>query len=982
MRQILAITRKELESYFGSPLALIFLGVFLAAVLFIFFTIDTFFARGIADVRPVFQWMPVLLIFLLAALTMRQWSEEQRAGTQEILLTLPVKPIQLVLGKFLAVLALIALALLLTIPLPVTVSIIGRLDWGPVIGGYLAALLMAAAYAAIGLFVSSRTDNQIVALIATVLLGGLFYILGTPSVTNFFGRTISSILWAVGTGSRFESIERGVIDLRDLVYYLSLTGIFLTLNTISLDSKRWSQSQTAYRRRVLVSGGLIVLNLALVNLWVYPLQGLRLDLTAQKEYTLSPVTKDLLQNLQEPLLIRAYISEKTHPLLAPLVPQINDMLREYQIASNGKVQAETLDPLQDPEIEAEANQTYGIQPTPFQVSGRYEASVINSYFDILIRYGDQSTVLSFQDLIEVTPTADGVDVHLRNLEYDLTSAIKKVVFGFQSVDSVLAALDKPVHLTLYVTPNTLPSYLTDTANTMASVAQQIADSSKGKLVFETVNPDDPNSQENRQTLVDQYGIQPIPAALFSSDTFYMHLVLENGDQNQVVYPTGEMTDAEVRSAIESALKRTSSGFLKVVGIWSPPETPTVDMFGQQQQPLSTYSLIRQQLSQNYTVQDVDLSTGVVPADIDTLVIVAPQQFGEREVFAVDQYLMRGGSVVLAVSNVKPNIDPFSGLLTLESVDTGLTDLLNNYGIQLQKGLVMDRQNEPFPVAVMRNVGGAQVQEIQAVNYPFFVEIQRNGMASQNPLVSNLSAVTLNWASPVETNSDQSQGNDVEVLLNSSSDSWIRTNLDIQPDLQNYPQMGFPVEGDTQSYPLAVALQGTFNSLFRGRQAPSSDTSTSNNTASGDTSGSASSAGELPVVEESPSTARLVVIGSAEFLDDFVLNLSSRLSQDRYLNNLLFLQNAVDWSVEDTDLLTIRARGNFTRVLDSLTERQQTTWEIANYAVAILLLLGVYGAWQIYKRNEKPLPLIPPDAQAPKSKPKRKAGPNRQKGGEI
>ncbi|MCA9975899.1 MAG: ABC-2 transporter permease, partial [Anaerolineales bacterium] len=146
-RQVLAITRKELNSYFGSPLAIIFLGTFLAAVLFIFFTVETFFARGVADIRPLFRWMPILLIFLLAALTMRQWSEEQRSGTQELLLTLPVSPLNLVLGKFLAVMGLISLALALTLPLPITVGLLGNLDWGPVLGGYLAALLMAAAYA-------------------------------------------------------------------------------------------------------------------------------------------------------------------------------------------------------------------------------------------------------------------------------------------------------------------------------------------------------------------------------------------------------------------------------------------------------------------------------------------------------------------------------------------------------------------------------------------------------------------------------------------------------------------------------------------------------------------------------------------------------------------------------------------------------------------------------------------------------------------
>ena len=263
MKQILAITRKELQGYFGSLLAGIFLGTFLAAVLFIFFSVEKFYLRGIADVRPMFQWMPVLLIFLLAALTMRQWSEEQHTGTMEVLLTLPAKHVSLVLGKFLAVLSMIVIALILTLPLPIMVSLLGNLDWGPVLGGYLAAILMGAAYAAIGLFVSSRTDNQIVALIVTVLLGGIFYLIGSNAFVALFNGPIVEVLRSIGTGSRFESIQRGVIDLRDLIYYLSLSAIFLALNTISIDSIRWSSFQKKYRNRQIQTTSLVLLNLIL-----------------------------------------------------------------------------------------------------------------------------------------------------------------------------------------------------------------------------------------------------------------------------------------------------------------------------------------------------------------------------------------------------------------------------------------------------------------------------------------------------------------------------------------------------------------------------------------------------------------------------------------------------------------------------------------------------------------------------------------------
>ncbi|MGC8874251.1 MAG: DUF7088 domain-containing protein, partial [Chloroflexia bacterium] len=653
MRQLWSITRKELAGYFGSAMALIFVGTFLAVTLFSFFWVDAFFARGIADVRPLFHWMPILLVFLVGALTMRQWSEEQRSGTLEMLLTLPVSPVRLVLGKFLAVLTLVAISLALTLFLPITVSILGPLDWGPVVGGYLAALLLAAAYAAIGLFVSSRTDNQIVSLIATLLLGGVFYLVGTGPIVNLAGERLGEVLRAIGSGSRFESIQRGVIDLRDLLYYLSLTGIFLTLNVVSLESKRWSRGTRTlpYRRGMLQTTALVLANLLVLNVWLAPLYGLRVDLTAQREYSLSRTTRELLQGLQEPLLIRGYFSEKTHPLLAPLVPRIRDMLEEYRVAAGGKLQVEIVDPTRDPDIESEANQVYGIHPQPFQVAGRYETSIINSYFHILVRYGDQNTVLDFRDLIQVDVQPGGdIEVRLRNLEYDLTSAIKKVVYGFQSVEAVLAAMEQPAELTLYWTSKTLPQSLSKVPATIETVAGKIADEAEGHFVFHTVDLDAPDSPVTREQLFNQYGLRPFPVSIFSPDTYYLHLVLRVGDQAQVLYPTAEMTEGDLRTAIESALKRASPGFLKVVGLWTPPTTPTPNLFGQMQEPLSSWQELRNALRQEYEVRSISLKGGRVPEDIDVLVLVAPQAMTDTERFAVDQFLMRGGSVIVAAGN--------------------------------------------------------------------------------------------------------------------------------------------------------------------------------------------------------------------------------------------------------------------------------------------------------------------------------------------
>lgn len=958
MKQVMAIVRKELNSYFSSPMALIFVGVFLAVTLFIFFWVEAFFARGIADVRPMFTWMPVLLIFLVAALTMRQWSEEQQTGTLEILMTLPARPVQLVIGKFLAVLILVGVALLLTIFLPLTVAWLGNLDVGPVIGGYLAAILLAAAYTAIGLFVSSRTDNQIVALIMTVLIGGLFYLIGSRAVVDFFGDTTAEILRAFGAGSRFESIERGVIDIRDLVYYLSLAILFLTLNVVSLDSKRWGlgQNTLAYRQNQTLAAALIGINLLVLNVWLFPLSGMRLDMTEQQEYSLSQTTRDLLNNLQEPLLVRAYFSERTHPLLAPLVPRVRDTLEEYEIASNGNMEVEIIDPLQNPELEAEANQTYGIQPTPLQAADRYGASVVNAYFDILIRYGDQHVVLNFRDLIEVQPTRTGqVEVSLRNLEYDLTRSIKKVVFGFQSVDAVLASMEEPVTLTLFVTPNSLPDWMAEVPQTISQVAGEIQADADGKFTYEMVNVDDPNSPVSRQTLTEQFGLQPIPVSLFSEQSYYLHMMLQIGNQQpQLLFPSGDLTEADIRTTIESALKRSAEGFLKVVGIWTPPNMPQQNMFGQQAPSFKQYNTIAEQLRQDYTVQNVDLTTGRVPLNVDVLLLIAPQNMSDIERYAIDQYVMRGGSLIVAAGNYILNPDQMSGGLGMALIDSGLQEMLASYGITVEESLVLDPQNEPFPTQVARNVGGMQVIEIQAIDYPFFVDIRNDGMASDNPILANLPAVTLNWSSPISLSEAlNSDDYTVDRLLESTSQSWTQTDTTIQPDFELYPEYGFPTGSDRQSRLLAVAVQGTFESFFKDKEIPQPPTDPNQPETQ------PAEVNSIGTIEESPANTRLVVFGSAEFLNDIVFDLSANLTRDRYLNSLQLAQNSVDWSVEDLELLNIRSRGAAVRVLSVEAEAEQRFWEVVNYGLALASLVVIGVVWQVLQRNEQPMTLLPP-----------------------
>lgn len=951
MRKTLSITSKELKLYFGSPMALIFVGVFLVLTLFVFFWVDSFFARGIADARALFAWMPLLMIFLVSALTMHLWSREEDSGNLQVLLTLPARLVELVAGKFLAGLALVALALALTLFLPITVASLGNLDWGPVIGGYLAAMLLASSYIAIGMFVSSRTDNQLVALIGTAALCGLFQAVGSPVITDFAGATMGDLLRQFGTGSRFESIERGVIDLRDLVYYVSLTVFFLALNVLSLDSKRWSTGAglRAHRLNGRVGLALIGANLLALNLLLANLSGARFDLTQYSEYSLSDVTRNLLADLGEPMLIRGYFSEESHPALAPLVPRIRDTLREYQLAADGQLDLDFIDPLTSPDLEREANQIYGIRPTPLQVSDRGGVSLVNVYFDVLIAYGDQTATLSFVDLIEIVDSPMGVEARLRNLEYDLTSAIQRVVYGFQSLEAVLAALDEPARLTLYQSSATMPEMMREVSQTMQEVTREIAALDPQKVAFEVVDMSDPTTKISEQELFDRFQIQPVAASFFAVETFFLHLVIAAGEDIQVIYPAGELSRVEILQAIEASLKRASPGFLKVVGLWTPPPS-SADQFGQQMPSLQQYTILENSLREHYELRRVTLEEGQISADIDVLILLAPHNLTDKQIFAIDQFVMRGGSVLAAAGKYRLGIDPYAGNLLLDANDGGISDLLASYGILVGDSLVMDYQNAPFPLQSQRDVGGMIVSEIQALDYPFFVDVRPNKLDPASPVVNGLPLLIMSWASPLTI--DQSLLGDAQVatLASSSDAAWETTQANPQPDLELYPDFGFPAGDELGSFALALAVEGSFSSHFIDQPSPFETAAEPQE---------ADAPEPIGLIERSPSNTRLIVLGSAEFVNDNVYQISANFGGDRFFSNVQMVANAIDWFTEDVSLAAIRGRGSVARLLPLIDESAQNRWVLINYAVALIGLLLIAGFWQIQRRAEEPIPLLPP-----------------------
>lgn len=238
MRNILALFKKEFRAYFDSPIAYIFITAFLISSMWIFFR--GFFLVGQTVMRGYFSLLPWLFLFFVPAITMRLWAEEKKIGTLEVLMTLPVKDYEVILGKYLAAYLFLSLTILLSITLPITLALLGGPDLGPIIGGYLGALLMGGAYLAIGLFSSSLTENQIIAFILGIFFCFCLFIIGENFVLMALPSKLASFFSYLGLGYHFQSIGRGIIDTRDFIYYLSVIGFFLFLNIRSLESRKWS----------------------------------------------------------------------------------------------------------------------------------------------------------------------------------------------------------------------------------------------------------------------------------------------------------------------------------------------------------------------------------------------------------------------------------------------------------------------------------------------------------------------------------------------------------------------------------------------------------------------------------------------------------------------------------------------------------------------------------------------------------------------
>ncbi len=425
MKTIWTIARRELKALFDHPTGYILLVVFLVLNNFLFFR-QVYIAR-IASLRPMLELLPWVFLFFVPAITMRALAEDFRSGTLEVVLAQPVSELELLVGKYAGQVLFIWIALALTLPIMLGLSFGADLQVGVIVAQYTGAALLAGGLAAMGLWASSLTRNQITAFIVSVAVIFPLILLGTNPIIAGLPPRLSAFLANLTVVPHFFNIARGVIDLRDVVYFATVAAMFLALAYRVLMLRKLARGRVA-RRRLQLGTALIAATLIVVNLFGRHIGG-RLDLTPARAYTLSLATRDLLRELDDLLTIKLFVSKELPTEIALMKRDIADLLGDFRSAGGGRVRVVERDPADDEEAQTEAR-ALGILPVQFNVIGEAELQVKNGFLGIAVQYADGSETIPF-----VQRTDD--------LEYRLASFVQSLTRTDTSVVGLIESAPQP-----------------------------------------------------------------------------------------------------------------------------------------------------------------------------------------------------------------------------------------------------------------------------------------------------------------------------------------------------------------------------------------------------------------------------------------------------------------------------------------------------------------------------------------------------------
>ena len=449
------------------------------------------------------------------------------------------------------------------------------------------------------------------------------------------------------------------------------------------------------------------------------------------------------------------------------------------------------------------------------------------------------------------------------------------------------------------------------------------------------------------------------SSIFNPQPYYYYLVLRNDDLAVQVPIPSDLSPEMTRKTIDAGLKRFGQGFLKTIGIYTPDNPSAKDNEYLQRYLQTTqarhFQALTAKLQQDHSTVSLDLKKGVVPENIDIMVLVAPNSLSDKELFAVDQFLMRGGTIILATSPfaVDPpfDLDPSNGF-SVRDKDTGLKDWLNHYGVNVQKKFVLDEQCDHYIVAVKNNNRNLNFINFELKEYPYFISVRSDGLNQNSPITSGLSQVAMGWASPIDINYEKIKDRKITEIIHSSKNSWVSDSKNIMPDYTKEERFGIAEEGLKMKRLLGAVIEGSFESYFKGKESPL--VIKEQKKSEGDNDKKNEKVEEEPDVfagqiDQSPESARIIVFSSNEFVADETLQIFANINGNAYVTPLQLFENTVDWALEDPVLLSIRARERFARTLIPMTSQTKSMWEyLFCYGGSLLGLLIVFILHNVFR----------------------------------
>jgi len=533
----------------------------------------------------------------------------------------------------------------------------------------------------------------------------------------------------------------------------------------------------------------------------------------------------------------------------------------------------------------------------------------------------------------VAALAFGVLVFVNALSYrhfyraDLTATKKYTVSD--ATKKVLAGLDDIVNIKVYLSRK-VPPYMAPVTDQVKDMLEEYRIAATGNLDIEYLDPaDDPTLQQKLQFM----GIPQLRLNIMEKDqaavtTVYMGLAVLYGDSKEVIPALTDL--ATIEYDLTGKILRVKNKGVKTIGFLSGHGEPGLE---------SSLTIVNRELRDQYYTRTVSTAGGeAIPPEVSVLVVATPRQLTERELFAIDQYLMKGGKAVFLIDGVEPQERTMQGTL----IDSPVMKLLEQYGVKVLPELVLDQLSE--------NASFKSGPYNVTLPYPFWVRVVRQNTETDHPIVSSIETMVMPWVSPLEVLQDRLGSRQVAILAQSSPYSWtMKGYFDLAP----HDDIAVPDKSAMRQQVLALALSGSFTSYFADKPVPPADTENGvKESAAGKSPGKKAkeaqsakdgkAAAQPAVAKQSPET-RIIVAGNARFITDEFIT--------QFDGNRAFLLNAIDWCTADDALMGIRARESGDSTLYVMSDTMKAAVRMGNM-FAMPVVVALFGLVLLYLRRRR------------------------------